>query len=565
MKVTSFLCGAALAGGLCAVPPPARAAWSQPASLRGCDAALSSPLIVYPSSAPAAGSGPGGLLWSGPAHCAQRAYVGLNAAGASRASMASGAIAFGARLGPNGLPGPGRELGDEAGGLATLTAATGTTAGQVLAAGARAVAAPATAEAAPGAFVEGRAPGAFSAPATLAGAARPVAAFSGYLGDALLVSTTRLSGGRWALAIRVQRHYAKAPSRPRLLALSGPPTALTATMDYRSDILLVWATRGELYAREITNTGVLQPLQRLASAPPGAGGRAWRPEVRALLSDDGRGIVVWRSQQQAAGGGAASDRDESGGSGPGAARGGRAAASTTIEASISGQQLSFAAPPTRVESYRDPADLQPPAGSLSLIRMSSEAVMLAWTGVQSGRYVVRASPVSLHRGIWAPVTVSPASTAEALLAELVPGPRAEVLALWSTAPLQPDGALDGARRALFAAWGHYAAHGEAVFASAEALAVPGANGPPTAAFDPQNDCALAAWRTQTGGTWRIVYSQRTPGPPAGIALAAAPAHAAHGHSDDGRLALPALGLLLLAAAAAYRGIGRRRGWIGARR
>ncbi len=52
--------------------------------------------------------------------------------------------------------------------------------------------------------------------------------------------------------------------------------------------------------------------------------------------------------------------------------------------------------------------------------------MLAWTGLFDGHYVVRASPVSLRRGAWAPVTISPATAArgdDAVLADLVPGPR----------------------------------------------------------------------------------------------------------------------------------------------
>lgn len=600
MKAAALLCAGALAGALCATPPAA--AWSPPARLNGCDTALAAaadqpPLIVYPGSSPAARSGPGLLLWNGPAGCGglaagadgsvdaavadgvEGAADANSATGASREPSAPATAAFGARLGATGLPGPGRTLGRGTDGLTALSAATGTTAGQVLAVGAQA----ADGE---GAFVEGRLPGSFSTPHPLGGPAQPVAAFSGYLGDAVIASLARAPHGRWALALGVQRHYASRVKRFAPLVLDARPTALAVTADYRAEVLAVWAGSGQLYACQISNTGKAGAVRRVASAPPGAGGAAWRPEVRALFSDDGRAIVAWRSQA------------------PGAAAG---IATTTIDASISSLGPSFG-PPALVERYRDPRGLQPPPGSLRLTRMSSEAVMLAWTGLRAGRYVVRASPVSLRRGVWAPVTVSPRGPREALLAELVPGPRAEVLALWSAAPRLSDGALDGGRRAILAAWGHYAGHGEAVFASPETLAPPGPNGTPAAAFDPANDRALAAW-VQSSRSPQIVYAQRAAGPPAlatparaspgsgagrappaaqsataraGTARAGPPeasarasaasygarSRGASSHGAGGRGALlTALGLalLLVAAVAAYRGIGRRRGWIGAGR
>ncbi|HVR05514.1 MAG TPA: hypothetical protein VMS02_05690 [Solirubrobacteraceae bacterium] len=583
MKVLALLCAGAAAGGSCTAPP-ALGAWSAPAPLRGCAAALAAtpPLVVFPASAPAARSGPGALLWNAPAGC--EPGVGRGAA--------RGASAAGAPLGATGLPGPGRALDGTTGGLGQLVAATGTTAGQVLVVGTGGSGgggAAGGARVSPGtdAFVEGRQPGAFSKASALGGTAEPVSAFSGYLGDAVLASAVRVHRG-WALAVRVQRHYASWPSRPRLLPVGARPTALAATLDYRADVLLTWAAGGELYAREIANTGAFGPLMRIAPAPPAGGGEAWQPEIRVLFSDDDRGIIAWRSQQAAAG---------TGGTTAGAAG---TAATTLIQASISGPGLGFGAPAV-VERFADPRGLRPPPGSLQLVRMSSEAVMMAWSGVHAGRYVVRASPVSLRRGVWAPVTVSPPGGREALLAELVPGAHAEVLALWSASPRLPDGALDGRHRAILAAWGHYGGHGEAVFAPPETLAPPGPNGVPAAAFDPDNDRALAAWVTSAGSP-RIVYAQRAAGPPALAAPAqlaiarvarspaarargtpaSAPSRAtarpgsprastrtsvlSHGAGRRGTvLAAVALALLLVAAAAAYRGIGRRRGWIGARR
>jgi hypothetical protein len=331
---------------------------------------------------------------------------------------------------------------------------------------------------------------------------------------------------RWALAVRVQRHYSSTPASPRLLAVgTSRPRALAVALDYRSDVLVIWDAGGSIYAREIPASGAIGPLERVGS---GAG----LVELRALISDDGRAIVAWRAQSTLRGGGAA----------------------TSIEASISGLGMTFGRGAT-VESFTDLPGLAPPPGSLRLTRLSSEAVMIAWTGMRAGRYVVRASPVSLRRGIWAPVTISRRGR-QAALASLVAGPRAEVLALWTTAPRLPDGSLDGRRRAILAAWGHYGGHGEARFAAPEVLAPAGPNGVPAAAFDPQSDIALAAWVKGTRAL-RVVYARRAPGPPPGteasVGTAREPHHgarASRGHAAQHAL-LPALGLLLLAAAAAW--------------
>ncbi len=567
---------------LCAAPA-ALASWSRPARLSGCARALSTapPLIVFPDSAPQTRSGPGALLWTGLSECgrstpsvggtggtaaahktsgASAKDGGGGAARSAPANAAGAATAFGAPLRANGLPGAGRALSVAAGGLAQIAAAAGTTAGQVAVLGSSDGAATAAA------LVEGRAVGAFPAAQPLGGPAAPVAVFNGYLGDAALATTAHTRRG-WELAVRSQRHYSDSFAAPRLLPIGRlPPSALAVTMDYRSETLVVWASDGEIYARELPTGHAAGPVQKL-----GAGGAD--PELQALLSDDGRAIVAWRIQ------------------GP--------LTTTSIDVSISSASLRFGAP-TVVERFRDPRGFVPAHGSLRLTRMSSEAVMMAWPGLRAGRYVVRASPVSLRRGVWAPVTVSgspaaqagvPAGAAarhrpatDAMLADLVPGPRAEVLALWTTTPRLQSGAPDPARRAIEAAWGHYGGHGEALFAPPETVAAPGPNGAPAAGFDPQSDTALAAWAAGTA-TPRIDYAQRAAGPPpaapgsaaaravtlrppAAQARASSMAHTSPsavrpprrggGHATRD-VALPALGLLLLAAAAAWRQLAGRHG------
>lgn len=406
-------------------------------------------------------------------------------------------------------------------GLEEVAATAGTATGQVVAVGA-------------GALAEGRAVGAFGATTSLGGPPAPVAVSSAYLGDVVIASPLR-TRARWAIAVRVQRHYSETLGRERLVPVGADPVdAVAATMDYRAEVLLVWASGGKVYARELSPAGAPGPAHVLGTLMSGSSD----PELRALISDDGHAIVGWRSQSPAPGG----------------------AQSTTIELSISGGGLTFGAP-RLLERFRDLGGFVPPAGSLRLLRLSSEAVMIAWTGVDAGHYVVRASPVSLRRGAWAPVVISggggtakghtganrtpaagaqtntnrtPATGAQtganrtpaagtqtgadrspatdAVLADLAAGPDAEALALWRVAPSLANGGRAGSDPrwwAIRAARGHYAGQGEVSFAAPELVAAPGPNGPPSVAVDPASGRALAAWVT-LAGTAHIEYALRKP-------------------------------------------------------
>ena len=272
---------------------------------------------------------------------------------------------------------------------------------------------------------------------------------------------------------------------------------------------------------------------------------------------------------------------------------------TTIELSISGGALAFGAPQL-LERFRDLAGFVPPAGSLRLVRLSSEAVVLAWTGVDAGRYVVRASPVSLRRGAWAPVVISGGGPAggqagagvpatggptgadrppapDAVLADVAAGPDAEAFALWRAGPSSAHGGradLDPRRWAIRAARGHYAGHGEVSFAAPELVAAPGPYGPPAVAVDPASGRALAAWVTLAGGgsEGSIEYSLRaaeppsTP-PPAAVASTAHTARRVGGHGGTSLVvSLTVLAAFAFAGAGALLlGLLRRPGHLRARR
>ncbi len=511
----------------------AAARWSAPARPVDCSTALpaaAAPSVVFPSADPTTRSGPGVLLWTAPRGCTAGTTAGE---------------AFGATLAGD-IPGVGQPLASDPVGLEEVAAAAGTATGQVIAVGS-------------GALTEGRTAGAFGAARPLGGPAAPVVASSAYLGDVAIASPVRTRAG-WAIAVRVQRHYSESPAHARLVPVGvSPVDAVAATMDYRAEVLLVWASGGTVYARELSSADALGPLHVLGSLAAGSPD----PELRALVSDDGHAIVVWRCQSVAPGG----------------------AQSTTIELSISGSGLTFGAPRV-LERFRDLGGFIPPAGSLQLLRLSSEAVMLAWTGVDAGHYVVRASPVSLHRGAWAPVVISGGGSAggqagatsapasDAVLSDIAAGPGAEAFALWRTAPRLangPPGRAGSASWAIRAARGHYAGQGEVSFAASELVAAPGSNGPPAVAVDPTGGRVLAAWVTLAGGgsMGRIEYALRAAGP----ASAPSPAvvsvtHTARQATDHGGKTL-VVGLTVLAvlalASVLLLGVPRRPGHMRARR
>lgn len=509
---------------LCAASTAA-ARWSAPTRPAGCSAALAAaaaPSVVFPSAAPTVRSGPGALLWTAPRGCAAGATAGE---------------AFGATLAGEDIPGVGQPLAPAPAGLEAVTVTAGTATGQVVAVGS-------------GALTEGMTAGAFSAAQPLGGPAAPVAAASGYLGDVVIASPVHTGAG-WAIAVRVQRHYSESPTRARLVPVGASPVeAVAATMDYRAEVLLVWASGGTVYARELSPEGALGAAQRLGRLPTESSDL----ELRALVSDDGHAIVAWRSQSVAPAG----------------------APTTTVTLSISGSGLAFGAPRV-LERFRDLGGFVP-AGSLRLLRLSSEAVMIAWTGVDADRYVVRASPVSLRRGAWAPVVISGlgqtganrAPAADAILADLAAGPDAEAFALWRVAPTSGGGAPNPKRWAIRAARGHYAGPGEVSFSAPELVAPPGPNGPPTVAVDPASGHALAAWATLPYGDsdGRIEYALTAEPPSPPSATAVSTAHAAHrapGHSGTALvIGLRVLALLALAGALLL-GIPRRPGHVHARR
>jgi hypothetical protein len=484
--------------------------WSQPAGLSGCPG-TGAPRVVFPSDSPTHGTGPGAIVWSASLPCAGGAGVRVAAIGATDIPGQPTAPRTAAGR-PIALSGP--------------VAATAGPYGRIVIAGASAEGAGTPAGGL--LLTEGPADGPFASPTALGGPARMFAFTTAYLGDVALASPgsaqlaadtppgeavpltgetqtgteTRPAGdtpigadaqpseaGTLAgetqprddtgsangLQLRIQRHHSYRFAAPALVTsgAGGSVQALTVALNYRSDALAVWTREGSVYARELPAGGQPHTVERLGPGTPSGA------QIAAVISDDNRAIVAWTYRHD----------DQ-----------------TSVYITRSQTGVRFAGPQL-LERFSDPRDLPAYVDSPKIVRLSSESVMIAWTGAEAGHWVVRTAAIDLH-GVRAISTISPPDR-DALLADLAPGPDGEAFALW-TEPEQTPLGLNRGRQAIFAARGFDAYPGQTVFTPGEQVAPPGPNSDATVALDPDTDRAIAVWRTGAGAT---AYAIRAPNAP----------------------------------------------------
>jgi hypothetical protein len=436
--------------------------WSQPAILSDCPG-TGAPHVVFPEDSPIHGTGRGAIVWSVTAPCP--AGAGVLIAPISTTDLPGQPAAPRTAAGtPIALRGP--------------VAATGGPHGRIVIAGASAGGSE------PGSGLrtqkgelllsEGPAGGPFAAPLALGGPASMFAFATAYLGDAALGSLAD-PHGRTDVQLRIQRYYASAFAPPAQVGATGPSgvQALTVALDFRSDRLVVFSLHNSLFARELPGKGAPHALQRLGPSPPAGA------HVAAVLSDDDRAIVAWTVRHDG---------------------------QTSVYVSQSQPGVRFTKP-QMLEEFPDPPGLPGYLDSPQIVRLSSESVMLAWTGAVAGHWAIRAAAIDLN-GILPPNTLSPAGR-DALLADIAPGPNDEALALWSE-PQPTAAGLDLGSQAIFAARGFDGYPEQVKFAAPELIAPPGPNSDATIAFDPDSDRALAAWRIGAGA---LAYAVRAPGAP----------------------------------------------------
>ncbi len=422
--------------------------WSPPAALGACPAG-SAARVVFPSDSPNHATGRGAIVWSASSACpgGEGARVAAIGRGDVPGAAAVPRTAAGRPLAPRGS-----------------LAASGAPHGQILIAG--------SSPGAPqdGLLVQGAAGGPFSALQPGEGSAAPMALTTAYLGDVALASPPAGRGSADELRVHVERFFSNdfVRSVSASAAGAGPVQAVTVAMDYRSDALAVWAHGGAIYARDLPAKGAEHPIQRLASVGS-------HTRIAAVLSDDERAIVAWAEQR---------------------------GTQTSVYIDRSAIGVRFRAPQL-LERFDDPDGLPTPAGSPSLVRLSSESVMLAWAGSTAGHWVVRTAPVDLN-GMQAVSTIA-AAGGDALLDDLTAGPDDDALLMWTEPLPTAAGAPDMARQAIFAARGTEGYPGRTFFGEGEQVAPPGPVSNATVALDPASDRAVAVWQGEAG---KIEYSVR---------------------------------------------------------
>jgi hypothetical protein len=427
------------------------ASWSSPATLSSCPAAGPAH-ATFPRDKPTHATGQGAVVWAAATHgCVGGAgtLIAQIGAGDTPGSPSYARTPSGAKLvlrPPLALaPAPHGEL-------AIAGSASAPTRGD-------------------GVLVQGSAGGPFAPLGTVAGVLSGSSLFTGYLGDVAAASPTGGGSGRGGARVDVERYFAHALSPSRIVpATTGAVQSLTVSLDFRTDAIAAWRQGGALYAHDLPASGQPQPTQRLASA-----GSATR--IAALISDDNRAIVAWADERNG---------------------------ETSVYLDDSATGVRFGKPQL-LERFANPGGLSYPAGSPRLIRLSSESVMLAWSGTQDGHWVVRTAAIDLN-GLRKVSTISAPGT-DALLDDLQPGPDGEAIALWSEPQRTPDGRLDLGGQAIVAARGIDARPGITIFGGPEQVAPPGPNADATLAFDPASDRALALW---LGAGGDVDYAVRSP-------------------------------------------------------
>jgi hypothetical protein len=293
----------------------------------------------------------------------------------------------------------------------------------------------------------------------------PAALSRAYLGDVAIAAVE--PGG--VLAVTVQRHYPGRFGAPTRIPIKpGPVTALTVAMDFRADVLVAWAQEGSIYAHLLRASGRSEATQRLGRSDPD-------PQLQATVSDNNHGMVAWSSTREAAG----------------------AEPRTVIRLALSGVNVRFAGS-ARVTVFDDPARVGHLAGSIALVRLAGENVMLAWTERQNGRYRVLLAPAVF--AATRPPTIATAPGEQGALAGLAAGPANEAVVLWRRLGANPAHLSEAP---LWAARATFAVHDRVALANIAQASAEGSAAAPALGVNPGDDHAVVAWLGRTGVRYSV--------------------------------------------------------------
>jgi len=354
------------------------------------------------------------------------------------------------------------------------------------------------------------------------GSPAPVTVGRGILGDIAIAGPAPGP----SIGVRVERYWESGLEQPRSIPIGpGALTALGVALDYRGDVLVAWQQGGSIFASVLWASGRRGNVQLVGPSAP-------YPQIRAVVSDNEHAMIAWSST------------DLSTPSTP----------TTRTYLSLSSAGALFTAP-RLLASFPDPQHVGGRPGSISLERLATENVILAWTTAEGGRYIVRAAPAVFASRAGSKIISGPGS--QAILADLAAGPAGEAVALWSAS----QHAAPGTHTAeLWAARLRIESHGRIAVADTRMLAGAGASVGSTLAIDPANDRPVAAWLS-LGARPRIEYAVGAGSASYGTRprQVAAGLPPAAGHPlRNALVALGAAVLLLLAALAGVRRLRRSR-------
>jgi hypothetical protein len=220
-----------------------------------------------------------------------------------------------------------------------------------------------------------------------------------------------------------------------------------------------------------------EPNQRVGPSAPD-------PRLSAVVSDNDHGMIAWSST---------------------------APARLTGGAPVTHVRLALSSAGVRFGGYRvlasfdDPARAAATPGSLALVRLSTENVLLAWTEAAAGHTVVRAAP-AVFAGVHPSVLVSGAS-GEGVLSAFAAGPAGEAVATWRGS--QEAGGAGARVNGLWATRVFIGHHDRPATRAPEPIA-PGAAGVANGlAIDPATDRPVAVWTA--AGTHGVLEYASGPG------------------------------------------------------
>jgi hypothetical protein len=442
--------------------------WTAPVSLSTCGA-VGAPKVVFPTSTPVLASGIGAIVWIGVSpSCTD---VGAGVASIDEAALSSTDQPSAPRVFSGGAA---AEAGLESP-LVTASSAKGEIIAIAGSSTSLALGSPA------GLLAEAPASAGFNTLSHLGGPADLVAAADGYIGDADVANVIRTASGSHSIELRAQRHWQHFFGPPLVLAAGrGPITALALGMDFRADTLVVWAQSGHVWARRVTNDGIVYPAQLLG--PSGSD-----PQISAALSDDNRAFVVWTVEPPPS-----------------------VSAPSTVFLAHSGANVIFHGT-TQLSTFSEPVGVRLTPGAVALERLSGEGLAIVYPTMADGFYAVDVASVT-QQGVVPPSLLSLPSQ-DVRAAAVATGPKNEIDVLVEVAPRTATGFDATQQQILATRSGETAAPaGGLGLGPLIAITPVGANSDPSVAIDPTSDLSVAAWQTTLTATTALQWSLGTPSP-----------------------------------------------------